>query len=67
MVTEVINSKDGYISVHSNGMRSARSEYYCLSTDPKPIDHVENADILYEMDTQKVYMFDHDNKTWIEQ
>lgn len=67
MVTEVIKSKDGDISVHSNGTKSVRSEYYYLSTDPKPIDHVENADILYEMDTKKVYMFDYDNKIWIEQ
>jgi hypothetical protein len=67
MVTEVIQTKDGQIGFHENGKKSNRSEYYYLSTDAKPHDHVENADILYEMDTQKVYLYDEANKAWIEQ
>jgi hypothetical protein len=67
MVTEIIKSKDGYVSVHGNGLRAIHSEYYCLSTDPKPYDGVENADVLYEMDTKKAYLYDADNGIWIEQ
>jgi hypothetical protein len=67
MVTEVIKSKDGHVCIHGNGMKSKNSEYYCLSTDTKPKEGVENADILYEMDTQAVFMFDYDSKNWIEQ
>lgn len=46
---------------------SRRAEYYGLSTDTKPVDGVKNADIFYEMDTKKVFMFDEQNKTWLEQ
>lgn len=67
MVTEVMQTRDGQVSVHENGLKSNRSEYYCLSTDPQPHDHVENADILYEMDTKKVYLYDEASKAWIEQ
>jgi hypothetical protein len=38
-----------------------------LSTDAKPVDDVGNASIFYEMDTTKVFMFDADNKVWLEQ
>ena len=44
-----------------------RIEYYGKSTDTKPIAGVQNADIFYEMDTQKVFMFDEDTSTWLEQ
>lgn len=67
MVTEVIHAKGGQISVHADGTRSQRSEYYWLSTDVKPSEGVENADVGYEMDTKKVYLFDLTNKVWIEQ
>lgn len=43
-----------------------RAEIYGLSTDQKPLD-VANASVYYEMDTQKVFMFDEQNKLWIEQ
>lgn len=67
MVTEIIKSKDGDVCCHSNGMKSMHSEYFWLSTDEKPHAGVENADVGYEMDTQKVYLYDYDNKAWIEQ
>lgn len=67
MVTEVVLGKDGHISVHSNGKKAFRSEYYWLSTDTKPSSGVENADIGYEMDTGKVFLYDEAHKTWIEQ
>lgn len=67
MVTEVVNAKGGRICVHENGVRSHHSEYYWLSTDEKPMEGVENADVGYEMDTKKVYLFDITNNVWIEQ
>lgn len=42
-------------------------EGYCKSTDVKPTEGIANATCLYEMDTKKIYMFDADTKTWIEQ
>lgn len=44
-----------------------RKEYYGKSSDTKPIDGVNNADIFYEMDTKKVFLFDAENKVWLEQ
>lgn len=67
MVTEVVNAKGGRICVHENGVRSHHSEYYWLSTDEKPTEGVENADVGYEMDTKKVYLFDQANNVWLEQ
>ena len=67
MVTEVVNAKGGRICVHENGVRSHHSEYYWLSPDEKPIEGVEHADVGYEMDTKKVYLFDQANNVWIEQ
>lgn len=46
---------------------SRNSDFYGKSTDEKPTDKVTNGDIFYEFDTQKVYMFDEETKTWIEQ
>lgn len=42
------------------------NEYYGISTDTKPTD-VPNASTFYEMDTQKLYMYDATNAKWIEQ
>lgn len=66
MVTEVVAGKDGEKSFHSNGHSSIRSWYFCLSTDTKPVEGVENADGLTEMDTGKAFYFDFDNKVWHE-
>ncbi len=66
MITEVIHVKGGgQVSYHANGTSTNRSEYYCKSSDPKPHDGVENADILYEIDTGNVYLFDADTHTWL--
>lgn len=43
------------------------AEFKGLSTDTKPTDSVPNGSTFYEMDTQKVYMFDAENQLWIEQ
>ena len=46
---------------------SKRSEYYGKSTDTKPTNGVLNADIFYEMDTKKIFLFDADDSAWLEQ
>lgn len=38
-----------------------------LSTDVKPIDDIPNGSSFYEMDTKKVFLFDEQNKRWLEQ
>lgn len=43
-----------------------RKEGECLSTDTKPTTNVANGSILIEMDTQKIFMFDETNSTWLE-
>lgn len=46
---------------------------YGLSTDEKPLSLKEenaklsNASSFYEMDTQKVFLYDEENKRWLEQ
>ena len=56
------------ISVKTNinleGMKTV--EMYGLSTDEKPLT-VPNASVFYEMDTKKIFMFDEQNKKWLEQ
>ena len=44
-----------------------KREYTGLSTDVKPIDDVPNGSTFYAMDTAKLFMFDAENKKWIEQ
>lgn len=65
MVTEVVSEKK--YGVLPDGSLVKKSEYYWLSTDEKPIDGVDNADVGYEMDTKKVFIFDEEHKVWIEQ
>lgn len=43
------------------------SDFYGKSTDIKPVDGIRNGDVFYEIDTQKVFMFDEETKSWIEQ
>lgn len=39
----------------------------CLEADtPKPTDGVRNGDMLLEMDTGKIYLFDQENSEWLE-
>jgi hypothetical protein len=44
-----------------------RTEFYGKSADEKPIYGTKNADLFYEMDSGKVFMFDADTMTWVEQ
>ena len=45
---------------------SNRVEIHGKSTDEKPKIYA-NASIFYEMDTKKTFMFDEENKEWLEQ
>ena len=63
MVTKIIKSGTLY---HEDGSIDKRVEVYGLSSDVKPI-NVPNSVVFYEMDTQKVYMFDKQNSAWLEQ
>lgn len=42
-------------------------EGYCLSTDVKPTEDIRNGSILVEIDTGKVFFFNEDSSTWVEQ
>ena len=42
------------------------TEWYCLSTDTKPTENVGNGDVLVEIDTFKMYLFDADGEEWNE-
>lgn len=48
-------------------MTTKDTEFFGLSTDTKPTEEIENASIFYEMDTKKLFVFDEENKIWIEQ
>ena len=43
------------------------ANYYGLPTDEKPTENVRNGSTFFEIDTSKSYVFDEENKTWIEQ
>lgn len=42
------------------------TDVYLLSTDEKPMG-VKNGSLCYEIDTGKIFMFDEENKNWVEQ
>ena len=43
-------------------------EMYGKSTDTKPThEKIHNGSLFYEMDTGKIFMFDGEDKTWLEQ
>lgn len=65
MKTKFIEMYDGVVAPSESYRRQAT--IYGLSTDDKPIGGVKNADVFYEMDTKKVYMYDADGKIWMEQ
>lgn len=66
MITRVTKF-EGEEYVITDGDIRRRGEFYGKSTDTKPVNGVNNADLFYEMDTKKVFLFDEDNKKWIEQ
>lgn len=44
-----------------------QAELYGLSTDEKPVENIPNASTFYEMDTKQIFLFDEQNKRWLEQ
>lgn len=67
MITKVITIEGEDYIVLPDGDLTKRVEYYGTSTDTKPVDGVNNADMFYEMDTKKLFLFDAENKKWLEQ
>lgn len=68
MRTEIVKSADGnQYCIHEDGTGHRRRRITLKSTDEKPIEGMRNTDLCYEMDTGKVFEFDEDTKTWIEQ
>jgi hypothetical protein len=57
---------EDYVVLPGGDIRK-RAEFYGVSSDTKPVEGVNNADIFYEMDTKVVFLFDAENKTWLEQ
>ena len=43
-----------------------QQKYVCNSSDTKPTAGVPNGSKLLELDTQKVYVYDEENVTWVE-
>lgn len=64
MITKVIDKKKMLSSQGKTGYLYV--EIYGLSTDEKPTD-VPNATPFLEMDTKKIFLFDEENKAWLEQ
>jgi len=57
------------VTINKSISRDAASQYiegFCLSTDTKPTNGIENGSQLVEMDTGKLYFFDEDGGDWVE-
>ena len=65
MKTKFIEAYGGNVAP-SEGYRR-QNIIYGLSGDTKPKEGAHNADIFYEMDTKKVYLFDEEDGEWLEQ
>lgn len=66
MITKFFEINGTQVSYDSSGNIRKNEQYFGLSTDTKP-EEAQNASVFYEMNTQKVFMFDEQNKEWIEQ
>lgn len=59
--------------VRMGGSQVAKNaEFYGKSGDIKPVNigdvvSIPNASTFYEMDTKKIFLFDEDTNTWLEQ
>ena len=67
MITKAIQIEGTDYAILTNGDLRKVVTCYGKSTDEKPTEGMRNSDRFYEMDTQKVYMFDEDSNTWLEQ
>lgn len=66
MITKFFEINGNQVAYDSSGNIRENEQYFGLSTDAKP-ESAQNASVFYEMNTQKVFMFDEQNKEWIEQ
>lgn len=67
MILKIVKINGDDFRCSADGETCRRVDYYGISSDTKPIEGVKNADIFYEMDTGKVFMFDQENNEWLEQ
>ena len=67
MITNVIQIEGTEYAIKPDGDLRKIVTCYGKSTDVKPVGDMHNADRFYEMDTKKVYIFDGDSNTWVEQ
>ena len=67
MTTKVIEIGGNENILYPDGYACKRATFYGVSADDKPVENAHNADIFYEMDTKKVYLFDESNSVWLEQ
>ena len=63
MITRHITTTTLY---HADGSIGRKVELYGKSTDEKPT-NVPNSTPFYEMDTGKVFMYDGETCSWVEQ
>ena len=67
MVTKMMDIGGCKTAMDGKGKAQRRvAEFYGLAGDPKPKD-AGNADVFYEMDTGKVFLYDQTGKIWLEQ
>ena len=67
MITKIVRiNGDNFVTLARGEIRRP-VEFYGKSSDTKPVDGVKNAETFYEMDTKKLFMFDEDDRKWIEQ
>lgn len=67
MISKIIEIGGNKTVVDGNNFEQRRvAEYFGLSGDSKPT-NAKNADIFYEMDTKKVFLFDEAGGSWLEQ
>lgn len=64
MITKIIELNGSEIAINDNYRKIVTG--YGLSTDEKPIDGYKNADRFMEMDTGNAFLFDEQNKKWLE-
>ena len=67
MITRIGNINDLNCALRNGRNATKQAEFYGKSTDTKPTEGVRNADVFYEMDTKKVFLFDEDGQAWLEQ
>lgn len=67
MITRVIQIDGSDYAIKQNGDIRKVETVYGKSTDTKPTGGCFNADRFYEMDTQKVFLYDEEIADWLEQ